>query len=610
VRRLALATLALTVAGGAILGGAAAMPSPVLAHALRESSVPGVGASLRRPPASVTITFTEEPDPLLSRIEVLDASGRQFQTGPARTVGGNPRRLVVDLAPLPPGVYTVAWTTVSAIDGHVAEGAFAFGVGVPAAAVRATGARPPPSHRETPAPSPTAVIGRWLLYAGLMLLLGVAFVSSAVLVTPPRSSLLLLPAAWAGAVAGTAAVIAAQASDAGIGPGELLRTALARGAMERVATVTLSGALVLVALRTHGSRQRTAVALVGAGAAGAMLADVAAGHAAAGRLVAASSALQWVHIMAAGIWLGGLAALLPALRGEPGGVRMAAVRRFSASAAIALAALATTGTIRAAAEIGAWSRVTNTAYGRLVVLKVALLGVLVGLGAVNRLRNLPRAACTARGLRRVGSAEVGVGIAALLATATLVNVAPPAPTTVTDPSSAASTLVERRAAARRAGDTPARRDPRTGPSGSGDERLVEGAALRLPHDALQLIHAHLDALAEVVGDHHALPLGGGGLEEQLDTPAVAVAAEPCHRNQARVSAHSDAPTIPGCSTAGVARWPDSSSARRTRRDGEQRNEDGNNCGRTVAGAARGWHRRARRRLGCTHADAEHAALME
>jgi copper transport protein len=443
LRRLVRAALALTVAGVAVAGDAAAMPSPVQAHAVRVASVPGAGVGLERSPASVTITFSEEPDPLLSRIEVLDASGRQFQKGPARTVRGRPRLLVVALAPLPAGVYTVAWTTVSAVDGHVAAGAFTFGVGVPAAAVGATGPRPPPTSLETPAPSPAAVAGRWLLYAGLMLLLGTAFVGTAVLPAPHRSSLLLLPAGWTGAMVGTAVVIAAQASDAGIDPGELLHTALARGALERIATVALSGVLVLAALRTHGSRRRVAVALAGVGAAVAMLADVAGGHAATGSLVAASSALQWVHIMAAGAWLGGLAALLPVLRGEPRQVRTAAVHRFSTGAAIALAALATTGTIRAAAELGTWNRVTSTPYGWLVVVKAALLGVLAGLGAVNRFRNVPRAACTMRGLRRVGCVEVGVAATALLAAATLVNVAPPAPTPATASDPRPPGLVER-----------------------------------------------------------------------------------------------------------------------------------------------------------------------
>jgi copper transport protein len=428
VRRLILAALAPTIAGAVL-----AAPSQVEAHAVRVSSVPGADAALPRPPGSVTITFDEEPDPLLSRIEVLDASGRQFQTGTTRTVPGDPHRLAVALGQLPPGVYTVAWTTLSAVDGHVAEGTFAFGVGVPPATVRALGPRPPPTAPGPgPGPSPAAVAARWCLYTGLVLVLGAAVVASAMVVgPPPRSSLAFLPAAWTAAALGTALTIGVQAREAGIPPAEILHTAMARSAVDRVATIALSGALVLAALLTRGSRQRLAVAAAGAGAAAAMLADVAASHAAAGALVAANTALQWVHIMAAGVWLGGLPPLLVALRGELGGVGTEAVRRFSALAAIALAALAVTGTIRAAVEIGAWERVTGTGYGRLVTVKAGLLAVLLCLGALNRFGTVPGGVRSLRGLRRVGSVEVAVATAALLAAASLVNLAPPAPAAVT-----------------------------------------------------------------------------------------------------------------------------------------------------------------------------------
>jgi methionine-rich copper-binding protein CopC len=46
------------------------------AHALLRSSDPPAGASLERPPRAVLVTFTEAPDPTLSSIQVLDASGR------------------------------------------------------------------------------------------------------------------------------------------------------------------------------------------------------------------------------------------------------------------------------------------------------------------------------------------------------------------------------------------------------------------------------------------------------------------------------------------------------------------------------------------------------
>ena len=61
----------------------------------------------------------------------------------------------------------------------------------------------------------------------------------------------------------------------------------------------------------------------------------------------------------------------------------------------------------------------------LVLVKVALFLILAALGAINRYRNVPRAARVLRGLRRVGSTEVVIGAAVVLVAAALVNVAPP-----------------------------------------------------------------------------------------------------------------------------------------------------------------------------------------
>jgi uncharacterized membrane protein len=140
-----------------------------------------------------------------------------------------------------------------------------------------------------------------------------------------------------------------------------------------------------------------------------MLADVLNSHAGAGSAVAANGAPQWIHILAGAIWLGGLFALLLE-RGR-------AVHRFSAAAGVALLAVATTCTVRAVIEIGAWDRLWSTTFGELVVAKALLLLLLAGLGAVNRYRNVPAAARAVTGLRRVGRAEVTVAVDALLATA-------------------------------------------------------------------------------------------------------------------------------------------------------------------------------------------------
>ena len=71
--------------------------------------------------------------------------------------------------------------------------------------------------------------------------------------------------------------------------------------------------------------------------------------------------------------------------------------RFSPLALACVVALAATGVLQALIDMG-WSlsALTDTPFGRAVLIKVALLVALVGLGAVNRQRVVP-------GLRRLAA---------------------------------------------------------------------------------------------------------------------------------------------------------------------------------------------------------------
>src|SRR5438445_13422882 len=102
---------------------------PAGAHAVLRSTEPGVGAVLQRAPQNVTITFTEQPEPKLSIIRVLDSGGRPVDQGPAQPVPGHPLELTVPVGTPPPGTYTVSWRTVAPVDGDVIGGALALGIG-------------------------------------------------------------------------------------------------------------------------------------------------------------------------------------------------------------------------------------------------------------------------------------------------------------------------------------------------------------------------------------------------------------------------------------------------------------------------------------------------
>src|SRR5581483_2617754 len=66
-----------------------------------------------------------------SSLQVMDAAGNRVDNNDGQVDLQNPdrQRMFVTLPPLPDGVYTVRWVTVSADDGDQAEGTFRFGVG-------------------------------------------------------------------------------------------------------------------------------------------------------------------------------------------------------------------------------------------------------------------------------------------------------------------------------------------------------------------------------------------------------------------------------------------------------------------------------------------------
>jgi copper transport protein len=411
-------TLAATAVLIALLAG---LPSTATGHALLLSSKPVAGSTLGSAPTTIELTFGEAPDPKLSGAKVLDASGGNHATGPVAAVPGKPLELDVPVGALGDGVYTVAWRTVSSVDGHVAAGSFAFGVGV--AVTRGSGA--PTTATASPSASLFSDAARWLLYLGLMGLFGAAFFGLAIEPGGPRAVVRLAGGGWVAAAIGGLGVTAAQWSDAGGDVGTLLGTSVGLSAMERLGTIAVAGALVALLLSRRPPAGRRLFGLVALAAAAAMLADVLTGHAAAGSLAPFQVATQWLHIASAGLWMGGLAALLLTVRGQPDDAKAAIGRRYATWAGIGLLTVAVTGMIRAISEIGTLDALVSTDYGRVVLIKTGSLGLLAILGASNHYINIPAAAKRLTGLRRVGSTELAIGVGVIALSALLVNLAPP-----------------------------------------------------------------------------------------------------------------------------------------------------------------------------------------
>ena len=126
-----------------------------------------------------------------------------------------------------------------------------------------------------------------------------------------------------------------------------------------------------------------------------------------------------LHVGAASVWTGGLAALVLTLRR---GRSEEVAARFSALAGAAVAVLAATGLVRALFELSAVSQLWSTGYGQALVAKSALLATALGLAVVNRRLLLPRG--DLRGVARNARVELVLLVGVIAAVAVLTDIAP------------------------------------------------------------------------------------------------------------------------------------------------------------------------------------------
>jgi copper transport protein len=430
-RRLMLLALA-GVAAGMLL-----FPLTASAHSLPvpNGEHPAPGQTLTQPPSNITITFDERPDPKLSKISVVDSSGTEWDKGDTAPLANDSNTLRVDLRqPLPKGVYTVTWRTVSAIDGHLVTNSYAFGVGV---SPPANSGSQQNSSSSSPSASAAAIIARALLYLGLIAMIGA--LASRLFVTRcvARGAMAMIVGGWAIALVGAVWVTAKEAIDASVVWGDLFETSIGQVGAERVivAGITGVGVIWLWFARRRGGSSLLPFWIALIGGIGSLFVDALASHATSQSIVPLNVAAQWLHVTAVAVWIGGLAALLlalPSLTSEDRGI---AAKRFAKFATVGIIVVGLTGIYRAVIEVGTWSALTTTTFGILVIVKSVLLILLAALGSVNHFRNVPRAKLSIKGLTRFGSMEMVAGIAAITVAAALVNVAPPISTLVSVASS-------------------------------------------------------------------------------------------------------------------------------------------------------------------------------
>jgi copper transport protein len=455
--------LAAVVGIGVLLLGAA----PASAHATLTSTEPVGGTAVATSPDRVVLRFSEAVQIPLGSIRVFASpSGKQIETVNAGRVDGDSSAVGVKLPKLDKGGYIVTWRVTSA-DAHPIHGAFTFTVGSAKEAVADAALVErllSSGGGDTTVGAIYAVI-RFVAFAALVLLVGgLAFVGllwpvGAALSRPRR----ILWGAWAAAVVTTAVGIPVQAVYAAGLPLSKMASSTVRSGMldDRfgqvwAARLVLLGlmALVLIALgRRAGSAPESGdgaalpTPLLAAGgllSVGLLVTPGLAGHAATEDLVPLAMTADVVHLVAVSLWLGGLALLTSAvLPRRVAGELAAVVPKFSRMAFVAVVAILVTGTFQGWRQVRSTAALTETTYGRLLIIKVVLFALLVGLARLSRRLvqaryRMPAArlsfgpgsatadpdAETVAGLRRTVGAETVIAVVVLAVTSLLVNAQP------------------------------------------------------------------------------------------------------------------------------------------------------------------------------------------
>jgi copper transport protein len=393
------------------------------AHAELLSSSPGNQQLLEVAPTEIALQFTEAVDPIEPGIRLVDSDGNDVEIGGVSQAAGSDRMRSAIPETLEDGTYVVAWQGVSA-DSHRVRGSFTFSVGAPSAVTPGVLDGLFDGASDSGSDDILLGIGRFVSYAGVGLLVGGLVLAVALtpsVIATRRVGVLLVGAAEL-AVVGTIWMIAAQANLIGgsfLSWGAVADTRSGQWWIARLVVIVLFS--VLIALRSRLA-VRGGIVVVSALALGLLAVVAAGGHAISGDAVVLGFVSTIVHLAAMAIWFGGLALVLVA---PPPGQFWATVTRFSPWALGSVVALAATGGANAWRQLGSLSGLTESSYGRWLVIKLILVVFVVGLAAFSRRTVHTRGDDASVLVRRSVGFEIAGIVLILGATAGLVNSPPP-----------------------------------------------------------------------------------------------------------------------------------------------------------------------------------------
>lgn len=375
-------------------------PSVSFAHAYIVKSSPAENEVLTNAQDEVTIQFDESIQPNFNSIKVTDSSGNRVDLKNGAVDPDQSSILKAGIKKnLPNGIYRIQWKVISD-DGHPVEGVIPFQIGNE----KGQAAQAVKSETKNYMPGTDLVMIRWLQYISNACFVGLFFFYLMVIpkdllqIKSVEKSLIKL--IWSGFLLLCFSIILSLPLQATIILGIKWSEAFSFDALEQVLAYTELGKLWLIqvaflftlALVTHLWRMADSTKrvltwgcfILGIGL---LLTKSFSSHAASLENNALTITFDFLHLLAASVWIGsliGLAVLTPLSRSDETRAQyFKMVRNFSRWGIFLVLLLASTGIFNSFQYVPTIDSLLHTNYGKALIYKVILFFIMLIFAAMN-----------------------------------------------------------------------------------------------------------------------------------------------------------------------------------------------------------------------------------